>query len=424
MRVFSKINTFESLSIRDYRLLWLGQLTTSMGQWMDQTARSWLIYSLTGSAFQLGLVGAIRGIPLLAFGVVAGVVADRYGRKAQLIIAQVVNAILNIILATLIFTGHVQVWQVYITGFLNGTVQAFQQPARQVLINDLVGEKHLLNAISLNSAAVNVSRSIGPTICGLIIAGWGVDISYFVQAALYAGATLWTIQIRVPEGSVPSTKDRVSIGQSFFGSAKEGFAYIMSNRLILALMVLGLAPILLGMPFISLFPVFAITVLHGNAVTQGMLVSGLGIGAVIGALIIASIGKKQGSGKLLIIGAAGFGASILLFSRAPMVGMAVAFTFLAGLSNSAYTSQDQTIIQMLAPGEMRGRVLGIYFLNRGLMPLGSLIAGTLASFLGGPSAVTIMGIACLALAIGVAVIVPAIWKLDLIRDTPKASLSE
>src|SRR4030042_623522 len=145
------IRTFESLGLRDYRLLWLGQLSTSFGLWMDQVTRTWLIYQLTGSSLQLGFVSAVRGLPLLFFGVAAGVIADRYGRKAQLVIAQVVNAVLNIILATLVLTNRVEPWHVYVSGFLAGTVQAFQQPARPVLINDRAGETYLLTAISLNS---------------------------------------------------------------------------------------------------------------------------------------------------------------------------------------------------------------------------------------------------------------------------------
>jgi MFS family permease len=179
MKIFKNIHTFESLSIRDYRLLWLGQAGTSMGMWMDQTARSWLIYTLTDSPLQLGLSAAVRGLPMLFFGVIAGVIADRYGRKNQLIIAQVVNALLNALLASLILTGHIQPWHVYVTGFLNGTVQAFQQPARQVLIHDLVGKQHLLNAISLNSAISNLSRSVGPALCAVLIQYFDVAVAYF-----------------------------------------------------------------------------------------------------------------------------------------------------------------------------------------------------------------------------------------------------
>ncbi len=421
MRQIWNIHTFESLRLRDYRLLWLGQMSTSLGQWMDQTARSWLIYSLTGSPLQLGLASAVRGLPILLFGIVAGVVADRYGRKRQLIIAQNVNAILNVILATLILTGRIQVWHVYVTAFLAGTVQAFQQPARQVLINDLVGEEHLLNAIALNSAALNVSRSVGPAICGVLIQAFGVGVNYYIQAVLYVVATVWTIQIKVPESSVPMGYTMGSAHWSFFDSAKEGFSYIASHRLILALMILGLAPILLGMPYISLMPIFAVDVLHGNASTQGLLLTMVGIGAVLGALTIASLGRRQGNGKLMIIGAAGFGLSLVFFSRSPVLWMAVVFTFLAGLSNSGYNSQNQTIIQTITAPEVRGRVLGVYLLNRGLMPLGSLLAGVLASFLGGPWAVTIMGTSCFLLAIGVAVFKPDLWKLNLVSGYEEAT---
>jgi len=404
-----RFHTFDSLALRDYRLLWMGQLSTSLGQWMDQTSRSWLIYQLTDSPLQLGLVSAIRGAPLLFFGVIAGVVADRYGRKAQLIIAQVVNAILNAVLATLVLTGRIEVWHVYVTGFLAGTVQAFQQPARQALINDLVGEKHLMNAVALNSAALNLSRSVGPAICGVIIEAFGVDISYYIQAVMYAFATIWTGQIHLPAKAAGYLE---SVNQSMFASAKEGFAYIAKNKTILALMVLALAPILLGMPYTSLMPVFAIDVLHGDAETQGLLLTMVGIGAVIGALIIASLGRQQGNGRLMISGAAGFGLSLVAFSQSKVLGMAMTFTFLAGLSNSGYTSQNQTMIQMLTPAKLRGRVLGVYFLNRGLMPLGSLLAGALASGLGGPWAVTIMGGSCCLLAIAVAVFSRELWNMN------------
>jgi MFS family permease len=390
----------------------MGQLSTSMGLWMDQVTRTWLIYSLTHSSLQLGFVSAARGVPLLLFGSVAGVVADRYGRKAQLVIAQIVNAILNVALAALVLTHSVQPWHVYVTGFLAGTVQAFQQPARQVLINDLVGEKYLLNAISLNSAALNLSRSVGPALSGLLNI-MGADVSYFVQAALYVIATVWTVQIKVPE-SQQATVDYIGRSQqSFLASTREGFAYVMSNKLILPLMVLGLAPMVLGMPFISLMPVFATQVFNGGSEIQGLLMAMVGIGAVLGALIIASLGHRQGSGKLMMVGAAGFGVMLILFSRSPVLWLASLFILIGGMSNSSYTTQDQTIIQTLAPAHIRGRVLGIYLLNRALMPFGSLLAGVLANFLGGPWAVTAMGASCVLLVLGIRIFTPGIWYLNL-----------
>ena len=404
--------TFESLAIRDFRLIWLGQLSVSMGQWMDQVTRGWLIYSLTHSPLQLGLMSACRGAPLLAFGAISGAVADRYGRKAQLVIAQVVNAILNTILATLVLTGHVHPWHVYVTGFLNGTVQAFEQPARQVLINDVVGGDLLLNAVALNSAALNLSRSVGPALSGLLIQAVGVDMSYYLQAALFVMATVWTIQIKVPESSREIMKRRRrESAQSLLGSTREGYAYIISNPLIRSLMVLGLAPIVIAMPFMSLMPIFAIDIFHGGARTQGLLLTMLGVGAVFGALGIASMGHRQTNGKILLGGAAGFGLCLILFSRSPSVLCAALFMLLAGVFSSSYTSQNQTILQLITPAALRGRVLGVYLLNRGLIPVGSLFAGVLAHFFGGPSAVTVMGTACCLLVMGVTFFAPSVRRI-------------
>jgi MFS family permease len=420
----AKLLTFESLSLRDFRLLWFGQLSTSLGQWMDQTARSWLVYSLTHSALQLGFVNAIRGIPLLLFGIVAGVMADRYGRKNQLIIAQVSNAVLNIILATLILTGRIEVWHIYTTGFLAGIVQAFQQPARQVMVSDLVGKKHLLNAIALNSAAGNVSRIVGPAICGILIETIGIDMSYYIQGVMYAVATVWTVQIKVPASASPAALNAAGktaglARESFFTSVKVGFGYIYTHKVILSLMVLALAPMLLGAPYLTLIPIFAIDVLGGNASTQGLLLTIGGIGAILGALLTATMGRRQGSIKMLIGGAAGYGLSIVLFSRSPVLWMALGSTFLSSLCMAQYQSQNQTIIQVITPSAIRGRVLGVYNLSNALSPVGSMIAGALASALGAPMAVTIMGAACALVALGIAIFARDLWKLNLEAESEK-----
>src|SRR5438093_3375373 len=189
------VHTFDALRFRDFRLLWLGQATNGLAQWMDQVTRGWLMYDLTNSPLQLGLVSAIRAVPLILFSVLAGVVADRYGRKAQLVISQVTNAVLNFILGFLVLTGQVHPWHVYATGILAGVVMAFQQPARQAMLSDLVDEAHLTNAIGLNSMVFNASRSIGPAIAGLIIASHGTAGSYIIQGLIYALATIWTLQL-------------------------------------------------------------------------------------------------------------------------------------------------------------------------------------------------------------------------------------
>src|SRR5215471_3509499 len=243
---------FASLRSRDYRLLWLAQLSTSMGQWMDQMTRGWLMYKLTRSALDLGLATALRGLPLLFFGILAGAVADRSNRKSQLIVAQVTNAILNVILATLVLLHRVQPWHVYVTGFLAGIVQAFQQPARQTLISDIVGARYLLNALALNAMGVNVARAIGPAMAGILIALTGTHGSYYVQAVMFVLATFWTVQMVVPERSPEADAAR---HEPFWHSVTAGLAFVVQDRDIRTLMILAHGPLTLGMSYMSLLPI-------------------------------------------------------------------------------------------------------------------------------------------------------------------------
>jgi MFS family permease len=312
----------------------------------------------------------------------------------------------------------VEPWHIYLTGFLVGVLQAFQQPARQVLINDLVGERHLLNAISLNAAGFNLSRSIGPAIAGLVIELWDIDVCYFLQAGLYALATLWTIQMRVPEPTTAAKNVAHRVrGQSLFGSIAEGMKYIAAQRMVLALIILALAPVVLGMPFVSLMPMFAVDVFHGSARTQGVLLAMVGIGALVGALGMASFGGRRSSGRLLIAGAVGFGVSLVLFAVSPFLSLAMFCVLSAGFFNASYTTQNQTILQTIVPSEYRGRVLGVYLLDIGLMPLGSLMMGLLASFLGAPTTVAIMGVLCVVLAVAVGIWMRDLWNLNLAPQT-------
>jgi len=382
-----------------------------MGQWMDQVARGWLMYDLTNSAIDLGIVMALRGLPTLFFGVIAGVVADRYGRKAQLIISQVVNLLLNLVLAILVTTHRVQPWHVYLTGFLSGTVQAFQQPARQSLISDLVDREYLMNAVALNSAAPNLARSIGPAIAGIVITLIGVGGSYYFQAGVFGLATVWTAQMRVPP-HLETARRAANRGVSFMDSLGEGLSYLVSNRIILALVLLGLVPLMLGMPFTSLLPIFAKDILHAGATGQGLILTCVGIGAIVGAVAVAAQ-VIQTKGSLLLASSALFGMSLVFFSRSPWLSATAALGLLVGFFNTAYTAQAQTALQILAPDRLRGRILSIYHLNRGLVPIGSLLAGVLAHYLGAPNAVTILGTAVVTITLAIAATVPSLRKLSL-----------
>jgi len=374
-----------------------------MGGWMDQTARGWLVYSLTNSALQLGLINAVRGIPMIFFGAVAGVLADRYGRKIQLVLAQAINFILNILLATLVTSGRIELWHIYVTGFFAGAVWSFQQPAGQAMISDLVDNKYTLNAISLNSAGQNMSRIVGPSIAGLLIQFLGVGFSYYFQAGMYVIAIILTVQIRLPKTPAPVKYTPVSEREPFLTSLRQGFSYIQAHSIILALLVLALTTNFLGAPYLSLMPIFAIDVFHGNAGTQGLLLTMGGVGAIIGALAIASIGRRHTNIKLLLGGAAAYGLCLILFSRSPVLAMAMGATFLSSCLFNMYLAQAQTIIQTTTPVGIRGRVLSVYYMSNALMPLGSLLIGALAAAISAPWAVTIMGLACFLVVVVIAI---------------------
>ena len=413
----TNLSTFESLHIRDYRLLWLGQVGTSMGQWMDQVTRGWLIYSMTGSAVQLGIAAAARGIPLLLFGVLAGAVADRYGRKRQLIIAQSTNAVLNVILATLVLTNHVQPWHIYVTGFLAGTAQAFQQPARQTLITDIVGNKHLVNALALNSAVINGSRTVGPAIAGFLIVLIGSDGSYYMQAAMYAFATIWTMQMRVPDQAVAIASEAK---ESLLSTTKEGLVYVAEHRDLRALMILALGPLTLGFPYISLMPIFAVDILHGDAQTQGLLLTFGGIGALAGALVVASMHTRYAYSWPVIVGATAFGLGLIAFSQSHWFVLSAILITIVGVFNVTYLTQTQTLLQIIAPRYIRGRVMSIYLLSRGLIPVATLLAGVLAAALGAPTALLIMSAGCIIVVWLVVLLTPGFAKLRVELDATAA----
>ena len=412
--LLGRIHTFDSLRIRDYRLLWLGQLDTSLGQWMDSISRGYLIYHITSSPIQLGLAAAMRGIPLFLFGIVAGALADRSGRKTQLIVAQVTNAVLNFILATLVLTNRVQPWHVYVTGFLAGTVQAFQNPARQTLVSDVAGPRHLINALALNSMALNSSRAVGPAFAGLLIATVGVHGSYYVQAAMFLLATVWTIQMRIPERSRESV--RVA-REPLLQSIKDGFTYVRTNRNIRTQLILALGPLSLGMPFTNMMPIFARDVLHGGAQLQGFLLSAFGIGSLLGALVVASIPRRHAYAWPAVIGAVVFSITLFFFGLSHWVWLSLACTFVCGVFMTTYQTQDQALLQLSAPRHIRGRVMSFYLTNRATVPIGTLLAGALAHYLGGPAAVRIMSLSALGLVLLVISMQPEFLRL-------KVSLNE
>ena len=302
--------------------------------------------------------------------------------------------LLNFILATLVLTNRVQPWHVYVTGFLVGTVQAFQNPARQILVNELAGRRHLMNALALNSMAVNSSRAIGPAFAGLLIATIGVHGSYYVQGGMFLLATVWTIQMHIPERSRESA--RVA-RESLFQSIKGGFAYVRANINIRTQLILALGPLTLGMPFTNMMPIFAKDVLHGGAQLQGFLLSAFGIGSLLGALVVASIPRRNAYALPAVIGAVVFSISVFFFGLSQWVWLSLMCAFMSGVFMTTYQTQDQALLQLSAPRHIRGRVMSFYLISRATVPIGTLLAGALANYFGGPAAVQMMSLSALGL---------------------------
>ncbi len=412
-----RLHTFDALSNENYRRLWLGQVGSAMGQWMDYTARGWLAYDMTHSPLHLGLVTASRGFPVLVLSLLAGILADKYSRRFQLVAACLADAFFSLILATLVLTGRIEIWHLYVTGFLAGSVQAFQHPARMTLINDIIGKGKLLNAMALNSAAFNLSRGIGPVLSGIIITYAGAAGSYYMEAFLCLWSAWLTLLIVVPADQQEALRQQAQRHTSIYSSAVETFKHVGANKLILTLLILGLAPMVLAMPFTSLFPLFAVDILKVGAAGQGLLLSSVGIGAFIGAIGVASmVGSPRG--KTLLLSSGMFGIGLLFFSHSPWMWFSMAAAFIAGIANSSFNTQNQTIIQLLAPDSMRGRIVSLYLIDRGLTPMGTALAGVLANFLGGPNAVMVMGLCCIALTLGVAILVPRVAALGAEKATP------
>ncbi len=363
-----------------------------MGLWMDQVARGWLIYKLTNSPFQLGLVRGIQAIPILLLSPVAGSMADRYGRKMQMMVALVVDGLMYAAVAVLIFTGLIRPWHVYVTAFVSAIVQTFHQPARSAMIADAVPREHLTNAIGLNSIAFNVSRSTGPALAGLLIAMFSTGGSYVVQAVLYLLAAGFTMLLRLGPGSSAGSQGHAN-REAFGRSIIEGWKFAWKNENVRAGLLVVMSAALLISPFTTLLPVFARDILGVGATGQGLLLTGMGLGALCSAVLIASVGDQLPRGKVMLIGVTLYGFSVVAFAVSPWFKLSIALMMFVGLFHVTSHALVQTVIQGYSPSEFRGRVMAVFQQNHFLLVVGSMLVGFLASLWGARWAMALMGTA-------------------------------
>jgi len=402
----SRIRTFQALSNRNFRLLWMGQLGASMAMWMETVTRGWLVWQLTKDPLMLGLVMMFRAVPMLLFSPVAGVTADRINKRNILLACEVITMMLHLALAFLITTGLVQIWHIFLTAFLSGISMCFNQPTRQALVPVLVGRENLQNAVGLNSAVMNISRILGPSIAGVLIAFLDIGGTYYVQAAVYLLVISMTLMMVVPDALDRRTKD------SAWTSFAEGINYISNNRAILGLVITALVPMIFAMPYATLLPVFADEVFGIGASGLGLLNSAPGIGALTAAMLIASATNLRNKGKVLLVGVFAFGALLIAFSLSPALGLSLGLLVFVGVSQQAFMTMMNTLLLTLTPSELQGRIMSIYMLDRGLMPLGSVMAGWIASAFGAPIALVVMGSVCVFLALSMGSLFPVLRKLE------------
>ncbi len=378
-----------SLRHRNFQLFFGGQLISLIGTWMQNVAQSWLVYRLTGSSFLLGAVGFAGQIPVFLMASVGGIVADRQNRQRVVIATQTASMLLAFILAGLTLTHLVQVWHIFVLAALLGVVNAFDIPARQSFIVDMVGKEDLINAIALNSSMFNGARVVGPAIAGLLVASIGEGWCFFSNAVSYIAVIIGLLLMRVAwQPGKPSGSPLENI--------IEGFQYVRSTQPIrVLLLLLGLVS-LVGMPYAVLMPIFADRILHRGANGLGILMGATGVGALIGALTLAFKRGLRGLGSWVMVSSAGFGASLILFGISKNFWLSVAVLVPAGYSMMVQMASSNTLIQSMVPDRLRGRVMSVYsMMFMGMAPIGALGAGVVAHRLGAPLTVAIGGMACM-----------------------------
>jgi MFS family permease len=406
-----RLRIFAALRHREFRLLWFGQVATAMAMWMDQVARGWLMYELTNSPVQLGLVQGIQAIPLLVLSPVAGSVADRYPRKQQVVVAQVLAGIMYAVLALLILSGHIQPWHVYATAFVMAMVQVFHQPARAAMIADAVPPRDLTNAIGLNSIVFNVARSTGPALAGLLIATLGTASCYAAQVGCYGLAMVWAMRL-CPEVSASTsgggcTAPAVSFGQSIV----EGWTFSWRNEVVRTGLLITMGASLFIMPFTTLLPVFARDLLGVGATGQGGLLTAMGLGALCSAVLLASLGDQLPRGPFMLGGVTVYGLSVVAFAVSPSFRLSLLLMTIVGLAHVSSYALVQTVIQTYSPAALRGRTMALFHMGSVVQTLGSMLVGTLAALVGARGAVAAMGAVGALLIVTIAVALPSARRI-------------
>ncbi|MCB8994689.1 MAG: MFS transporter [Bacteroidales bacterium] len=398
---------YRSLKYRNYRLFFSGQSISLIGTWMQRIAMPWLVYSLTDSVFLLGLVGFAAQVPTFLLSPFAGVFVDRWNRYYILVTTQVLAMLQAFVLTFLFFSKTIEVWHIIALSIFLGIVNAFDTPARQALVIDMIEKKEDLgNAIALNSSMVNGARLFGPAIAGLLISFTGEGMCFLVNGISYIFVIAFLLMMKVAPRKKPVQNLKV------FHQLKEGFRYTFGFPPIRSIILLLALVSLMGMPYTVLMPYFAKTVLHGGPHTFGFLMGATGIGALSGAIYMASRKTIIGLGKFIPLFSGLFGLSLIAFALSHFFLLSMAFLIIVGLGMIMQMTSSNTIIQTIVEDDKRGRVMSFYAMAFiGTAPFGSLLAGALASLIGAPNTLIIGGVSCIIGAIVFARRLPELEKI-------------
>ncbi len=398
-------NTFTALSSPNYLIFWIGALVSVTGVQMQMVAQGWLVYRLTNSPLYLGVVGLFNAVPTIVLSLFGGVVADRVNRLRLLMVTQSCTALIMIVLATLTATGAIQVWHILLLTFLSGSVWAFDQPTRQALVPQLVERHQLPSAIALISTVWQLSRIVGPSIAGVLVAVAGEAACFYINAAgaiVMAGALS---RIRLAKDSGPGG------GGSVWRNLIDGLRFIASNPLFFTLIGMTFFNSVFGMAYATVMPVFANDVLAVGATGLGFLMGASGVGALVGTLLVAPLGSFGRRGWVLLGGSFAFSSLITVFAFSKLFELSLGAMVIVGLANALYMTTVNTALQTEVPDALRGRVMGVYGMTWSLMPLGGLLAGAVAQVLGAPTAVGLGGIVVMSSTVLIAMFVPLMRRL-------------
>jgi MFS family permease len=395
---------FES---RNYTLFFSGQSISLVGTWITRVATSWLVYRLTGSLLLLGVVGFCGQIPTLLLGPFAGVFVDRMDRHRILVVTQVLSMLQSFSLAALVFTGAIQVWHILVLQAAQGIINSFDTPARQSFVVEMLEDRsHLPNAIALNSSMVNASRIIGPSVGGLIIAAVGEGWCFFVDGVSYIAVIASLLAMHLTKRVLPARTT------SLRTDLREGFNYVSSFLPVRSALTLLALVSMLGMPYTVLMPAIATKLLHGGPHTLGFLMTGSGVGALLGAFYLASRKSVLGLGRIMARSAAVFGTGLIAFSFSRSLALSIAILTVVGAGMMVTMASTNTIVQTIVREDLRGRVMAFYSMAfMGTAPIGALLAGAIAERIGPTNTILGGGVGCIAAATWYALRLPRLREI-------------